>query len=142
MRAWFGAVNAHDLAAYADAATEDYRWELWDASTVGREPSVESWRSFLEAFPDLSITMDSILSDVGKAAARWTMRGTHRGPLRFRGTASMEEPIPPTGRAFEVRGGGFWDVRDGRVSASFAYWQPQQMLEQLGVRPAGASSGR
>lgn len=136
VEAWEAAVNTHDLGAYARAVTDDYRWRLWDSSTEGRDVSLESWKLLFEAIPDIRITHFDWCVDGARVAARFRMSGTHTGPLRFRGTRSMERPIASTGKRFEVEGAAVFETAGGRVAAVQAYWQPSAMLAQLGVDPA------
>jgi len=58
---------------------------------------LEAWRNFtapfMEAFPDLRLTVEDIFSVGDKGAARVAFHGTHRG--EFQG-------IPPTGKVNRV----------------------------------------
>lgn len=133
VRAWAAAAGAHDLAAYRAAVTPDYTWTLGAATTAGAEASVEAWALLFAAFPDLRFELRDVLAAEGRAAYRFAMGGTHRGPLRFRGTASFERPLPPTGRAFAVEGAGWAETEGARVARTWAFWQPAEMLRQLGL---------
>jgi predicted ester cyclase len=61
--------------------------------------------TFVDAFPDLQITLDDELSSGDKVVTRWTSRGTHQGELMG---------IAPTGRRIEVTAVGIWRVAEGR----------------------------
>ena len=47
------------------------------------------------AIPDLVITIDSLVAAGDRVAARWTLRGTHRGP--FLGLPPTDRPVAVTG---------------------------------------------
>lgn len=136
VRAWFAAVNAHDAAAIAETLADDFTWTLWDATTTGRDVSREAWALLFEAFPDYRMDILDIVTTGDKAAIRCTISGTHRGPLRFRGTKSMDEPYAASGRAFRADHALSWmETRNGKLTINRAFWQPATMLQQLGLAP-------
>lgn len=47
---------------------------------IGRKELAETARSYMEAFPDLELTMDSLTYVNGKYRYYWTFRGTNSGP--------------------------------------------------------------
>jgi steroid delta-isomerase-like uncharacterized protein len=65
--------------------------------------------TFTEAragFPDLSITVEDVMAEGDRVAARVVMRGTHRG--EFQG-------ISPTGKRVEVRAMDMFRISDGKI---------------------------
>jgi steroid delta-isomerase-like uncharacterized protein len=65
--------------------------------------------TFTEAragFPDLSITVEDVMAEGDRVAARVTMRGTHRG--EFQG-------IAPTGKRVEVRAIDMFRIANGKI---------------------------
>lgn len=46
----------------------------------GREQLAASVNSFMEAFPDLHLTLDSLVEDSGTYSYHWTFAGTNTGP--------------------------------------------------------------
>lgn len=123
-----------------------YMSEVWDAGdpkAVGRflAPSYRRHRSptgepidradqikrlegFREAFPDITIKVEYVITGEDHVAFRSTMRGTHRGD--FLG-------IPPTGRKVTV---GLIDViriEDGQFVEQWGGPDLFDLLQQLGV---------
>jgi steroid delta-isomerase-like uncharacterized protein len=99
----------------------------------GREANRAFWAGFFAAFPDLTATMDDLVIAGDRVAARFTYRGTHRGPLYG---------IPPTGRPVEMRSIDIWRVADGKFTE---HWDELNLLEffqQLGVIPALSLGGQ
>ncbi|GGD53500.1 ester cyclase [Muriicola marianensis] len=47
---------------------------------IGRKELTETARSYMEAFPDLELTMDSLTQVDGKYRYYWTFKGTYNGP--------------------------------------------------------------
>ena len=82
---------------------------------------------FRAAFPDLHISIDDLIAQDDKAAARVTFRGTQRGD--FQG-------IPPTGKSFAMAAIGILRFRDGKVVEHWATLDQLGLLTQLGVAPA------
>jgi len=48
--------------------------------SIGREAIAATARSFMEAFPDMVVTMDSIEQEGDGVIFRWTWTGTNTGP--------------------------------------------------------------
>jgi steroid delta-isomerase-like uncharacterized protein len=59
-----------------------------------------------EGFPDLSVTVEDVMAEGDRVAARVTMRGTHRG--EFQG-------IAPTGKRVEVRAIDMFRISEGKI---------------------------
>ena len=79
------------------------------------------------AFPDLKATIDDLLAEGDKVAARMTWRGTHKG--EFMG-------IPPTGKSVSV---GVIDVVRFAGDKFVEHWglmDTASMMQQLGAVPA------
>ncbi len=47
---------------------------------VGRKQLAETAGSFMEAFPDMQLTMDSLIRENGTYRYYWTFKGTNTGP--------------------------------------------------------------
>ena len=47
---------------------------------VGRKQLAETAKSYMEAFPDMKLTMDSLVADSGTFRYHWTFVGTNTGP--------------------------------------------------------------
>jgi steroid delta-isomerase-like uncharacterized protein len=59
-----------------------------------------------EGFPDLSITIEDVMAEGDRVAARVTMRGTHLG--EFQG-------IAPTGKRVEVKAMDMFRISNGKI---------------------------
>jgi predicted ester cyclase len=82
--------------------------------------------TFVDAFPNMKITLDDELSSGEKVVTRWTTRGTHQGRLMG---------IAPTGRCIEVTTVGIWRVVDGKISEAWLVFDALGIMQQLGVAP-------
>ncbi len=66
----------------------------------------ETFAEAREGFPDLSITVEDVMAEGDRVAARITRRSTHRG--EFQG-------ITPTGKRVEVRAIDMFRISNGKI---------------------------
>lgn len=89
----------------------------------------EGFREYMEtvrqAFPDFHNTIESLIAEGDRAAARLTYRGTHSGPLF--GHA-------PTGRRIEYAGAAFFRIADGKIAEGWVLGDTMALWKQLGMR--------
>jgi steroid delta-isomerase-like uncharacterized protein len=114
------------------AADEFVSLDLMDHTLLpGLPPGLAGFKlmvsGFRAAFPDLRITIDDLIAQGDKAAARVTFRGTHQG--EFQG-------IPPTGQTFTMGAIGLLRFKAGEVVEHWATLDRLGLLIQLGVAPA------
>ena len=83
--------------------------------------------SRLEAFPDLSCTVEDIIAEGEKVAVRIIIRGTHLG--MFRG-------LPATGKKIEIGGIGIYRCAGGKIVEGWVYLDTLGMMKQLGMIPS------
>ena len=93
--------------------------------------------TYVRAFPDLHLTIDTLLALDGELLARLTATGTHAGP--FLGLA-------PTGQRVSVCAFEAWRLRDGQCTEHWLQLDLLALLQQLGHGPQepgipGASAG-
>ena len=79
---------------------------------------------FLEAFPDLTLTLETVLAEDEMVAARWTAAGTHEH--EFNG-------IAPTGEEFEILVVGMFRVVEGRIAEVWIVADRFGLTQQLGI---------
>ncbi len=85
---------------------------------------------FIDAFPDLHLTIEFMVADGEKLVAHLVTEGTHRGS--FMGT-------PPPGKRFRVNGVDIFAFnKDGLVSDHWGAFDTFGMMTQLGLIPAPA----
>jgi steroid delta-isomerase-like uncharacterized protein len=78
-------------------------------------------------FPDIQWTLEETICEGDKVAARFTMRGTHRGP--FMG-------VPPTGKKIEVQAMNFYRISGGQFVDERGQPDLLALLQQIGAAPA------
>jgi len=82
--------------------------------------------AWLEAFPDLRITIGQLVTDGASVAARLSLHGTHQG--RFAG-------VSPTGRTVDITGVDVLTEHAGRIVEAWSLRDLNGMWVQLGVVP-------
>jgi steroid delta-isomerase-like uncharacterized protein len=80
--------------------------------------------SYFHAFPDLHLSIDTLLAGDGELLARLTATGTHNGP--FLGLAA-------TGQRVSVGAFAAWRLRDGRCTEHWLLLDTSDLLRQLGL---------
>ena len=87
-----------------------------------------------EQFPDMAMTIESIVADGDTVAARVLAEGTNLG--------SLNGVIPPTGRRFSARQSHWYRVLGGRLVEHWATREDLSVMLQLGVLgPPGGRAG-
>jgi steroid delta-isomerase-like uncharacterized protein len=130
VRRMYDLVNAGDIDGFISNLAEDF---VEHEETPGLAPTragvTEFFRMQLAAFPDLRMSVDDILVDGDRAAARVTLTGTNRGPFMN---------MPATGKGVNVQLVDlFLFGDDGRVREHWGVLDALTMMQQLGVVPAG-----
>lgn len=83
-------------------------------------------RGEFETFPDAHETVEDLLAEGDRVAARHRFRGTQHGPLGSH---------PPTGRTMTSEYLAIYRLADGRIAEAWAEWDNLSGLTQLGHQP-------
>ena len=78
-------------------------------------------------FPDIQWTLEEMVSQANKVAARFTMRGTHQGD--FFG-------VPPTGTQIEVQALNLYRLSDAKIIGEHGHPDMLGLLQQIGALPS------
>lgn len=89
-----------------------------------REEREQISRLYYDAIPDIQHTVDDIIADRDKVAARLTAKGTHTGSFR-----GME----PTGNEVLFTGMRFYRFEGGKIAEEWASLDTLLLMQQLGV---------
>lgn len=87
----------------------------------------------LDQFPDLTMTIEALVSDGDLVAARVCSEGTNLGKLNG--------VMPPSGNRFKARQSHWFRVEDGKLAEHWATRDDLTAMIQLGVVPGPASRG-
>jgi steroid delta-isomerase-like uncharacterized protein len=93
---------------------------------LNRDATKQVVGMFSTAFPDLEHTVDEMIAEGTTVAARWTVRGTHRGDF---------QRIAPTGKPVNLSGTTVHHMTDGKISETWLTLDNLELLQQLGAVP-------
>jgi steroid delta-isomerase-like uncharacterized protein len=97
---------------------------LRDAAGVGLKELKAMMASWRAAFPDGRLALEDIIAEGDKVAARFSFRGTHKGPVFG---------IPATGKQVAFAGMAMYRVAGGKIVDEWAKDDMLTMLQQLGA---------
>jgi predicted ester cyclase len=129
LRRWYGAMSKGDINAWDNA------WNRFVApeyilhgamSDLTLAQAKQNSASLWAAFSDISFSIDDIIAEGDKVAARCTLRGTHKG--QWFGVA-------PTGKRFTVTGLEINRIAGGKFVETWARYDFSGIMAQLGVIP-------
>src|SRR3954451_17875903 len=126
--------NRGDAAGVVANMADDVIWRdvalgLPMQATAALEQAAQA---YMTAFPDLHVKVNSYTVDGPRLAQEWTSTGTHRGEIMG---------IPPTGRWVQTFGALVTTSDDnGQVIEGSVYWNPMEMMRQLGLMDAVAGT--
>jgi len=89
------------------------------APSVGRAAIAATARQFMEAFPDMVVTVDSVEGDERRAVFHWTWTGTNTGP-------------GGTGKSVRIGGHEAWTFGpEGRIRESKGHYDEAEYRRQV-----------
>jgi C-1 hydroxylase len=124
VRAWFAAVDRHDIEAAAGLVAPAY--VNHSSPNQGRDGLRAELTYWLTAFPDASVPVEDLIVDGDRVAVRHLLIGTHRG--EFLGVAATE-------RRISVQEMDIFRVEGGLIMESWSAPDLHGMLRQLGALP-------
>lgn len=129
VQARFGeAINSGNLSVIDDLMTADVK-DHDPAPDQGPGPQgfIGFFGKFRQAFPDLAVAVDHMVTDDDNVAIAYTITGTHRGD--FMG-------IAPTGKKIKARGMQIARFENGKIAERWGSSDELGILKQLGVNPS------
>lgn len=125
VRRWCEAFNAQDADALAELYHPDaVNYQVAFEPVGGRDAIRDMLHEGFVGFPDMGFEVENLFEDGEWAILEWRGWSTHLGD--FQGH-------PPTGRRAEIRGCGFFHVRDGQIIFQRGYFDRASWFGQLGL---------
>lgn len=122
-RRWFEEVwNDRREEAIDELMAPDAVGHMEGGDVAGPQGFREVRAVFLNALPDMHITVEDVLSEGDRAVVRWRVRATHTGDLLG---------IPPSHRKIDFRGMSWLTVRDGKLAEGWDTWNLGGLLDSL-----------
>lgn len=107
-----------------DVVSESFTFYLPIDEVHGRDGAEAMQRDQENGFSDFTLEVDEMIVGDDIALWEWTATGTHEGEW---------QGIPPSGREVEFTGMSKTVIADGKIQENWAYFDPQNLLAQLGV---------
>jgi steroid delta-isomerase-like uncharacterized protein len=124
--------NLSDLDIVEELITADMQGHAPTGEFVGYEGERQTILGTLEAFPDLQITIDSMIAEGDRVSLRTSYQGTHTGTLMGQ--------IPATGQSISMTGNIIFRFEDGKVAEAWSFADMLGLMQQIGAaspaRPA------
>ena len=133
-RRWADIFNQGNLDLVEEIYAPDYvsHDPTMPEDTRGVEGAREFYGMYRSAFPDTEITIEDQLAEGGKAATRWTARGTQQGELLG---------VPPSGNRVEVAGITISRNDGGKVAEEWDNYDALGMMQAIGAVPEQEQAG-
>ena len=110
---------SQDAASVAGCYSQDGSLTINDGvPAVGRSAITAAAQSFMTAFPDMRVVMDSLRIENGLTMYRWTLTGAHTGP-------------GGTGAQVRISGYEVWKLADGLIAESQGHFDSAEYERQL-----------
>ena len=128
-------LSQHNLEVAAELFTEDFVDHDAD-SPEGRLSGIEGAKQevgvYIQAFPDMVVTIDDSIAEGDRVAIRGVLTGTHRGELAG---------IPATGKPVKVTVQQSFRLKDGKIAEAWLEIDRLGILQQIGAFPAPTAAG-
>jgi len=128
VRRWFDLIDVGNITEAAQLLTPDILIHM-----PGAMPDiygVEAWKDHadvvLRTFDNPRHTVEDILAEGDRVAARYSFSGTHKGEF---------EGLAPTGNQIEFSCILIAGIADGRMKEVWGSWDNQDFMQQLGAVP-------
>jgi len=127
----------HRFTEFINTASDKMATELISPNAIfyvpGRPEPLKGPDGYLEiigmmrsGFPDIQWTLEEMIAEDERVAARFTMRGTHQGT--FVG-------VPPTGNKIKVQAMNFYRLSGGQFVEERGQPDLLALLQQIGAAP-------
>ena len=120
--------NKGNIQIADELFTPNYAHHDLSTPDAGRGPQSEKTRVTLyrNAFPDLQLTIEDLLTEGETVIARWSCKGTHKGDLNG---------IAPTGKNVHMSGISITRFVNSKMAESWVNWDALGLMQQLGAVP-------
>ena len=100
--------GGHDAGAAAEFFAPDYRRHLSPmAEPLDAQGQIARLTGFMNAFPDVTLSVETVVADGDRVAFAGVMRGTHRGDFKA---------MKASGKTFEIYLFDMVRIVDGRIA--------------------------
>jgi steroid delta-isomerase-like uncharacterized protein len=120
-------MNTGDLEGYLELYAENVVLHGYPPGVEGKAGANAFYTSFAKALPDIRITIEDVMAEGDKVAARFKVQGTHSDELMG---------VPATGNSVDVEGQSFFRFENGQITERWQSLDAMTLMTQLGALPA------
>jgi steroid delta-isomerase-like uncharacterized protein len=118
-------LNVGNVDVFDETHAEDCVWHGPGGRELrGRAAVKEMVSGYIEAFPDMRMTIQHEVAEGNQLAIHWRVTGTHNGPLG---------DSPATGKKIQIDGYIIARFERGKIVEEFELFDELAMLQQLGL---------
>jgi steroid delta-isomerase-like uncharacterized protein len=130
---FFEAWNAGDLSKVSAYEAADFKAEGPGASgPMTAEQNLQYLQNFFTAFPGSKFAVLQTIVQGDYVVINWKASGgSNSGPLH----TPSGNIIPPTGKSAVLVGSTTSQIRNGKITRSWTFWDMASLLGQLGLLP-------
>ena len=129
---WYEMLNSHNLTHMDELFAADFVDHDSAVLNHDLDGTKQFFSMYLDAFSDAQVTLDDLIAEGDRVAARFTVRGTHKGPFM---------DLPPTGKPFTLTAIDILRIVDGKIVEHWGEADTLGLLQQLGAIPAPGQPG-
>ena len=119
--------NGHSIDAIDSIFAEDFVDHMASSGGLflgGIDGLKQGYATFLNAFPDLQVTVEDLIAEGDKVVAFKTLTGTHRG---------THLGIPATGKPFKYQIISIYGIKNGKMAEFWGLQDEIGLRQQLGA---------
>ncbi len=116
-----------DMSAANELLAPDFALHIPLPSAPGIQGINDVITACRAAFEHLNVTVEEMVAEGDRVAARFTARGIHRGQLMG---------LPPTGKPIIMTGIEIFRIENGRIAELWGEANMLGLMQQLGIAPA------
>lgn len=130
--AYVDGMSRRDMNVIRRCFHDDYICRFPSGDSLDGFPAFIAFlEAFLDAFPDMTFTVEDALGEGDRVAVRWLGVGTHTRP--FRAFAPDEAGIPASGRSVRFTANDIYRIADGKIVEEWNSLTDADVKFQLGV---------
>jgi steroid delta-isomerase-like uncharacterized protein len=130
--AFFEAWNSGNLSKVTAYEASDFMAEGPGAGgPMNSQQNLTYSQNFLTAFPGSKFEIVQTIIQGDMVVLNWKIGGAQTGPLH----SPSGSVVPPTGKMAHLVGSTTYQLKNGKISRSWTFWDMSALLGQLGLLP-------
>lgn len=132
MERYFVAIDSKDVSRFDEFEVPELEMSTPMGQTKTSAAHKQLTAGFAAAFPNFKHTLSRCLESGDSISCEGRFAGDHTGPMQM----PTGQVVPPTGKHVDFAWGGFATVKGGKVVSLHVYFDPNVMMQQLGLMPS------